>query len=258
VTIRMRRKSTSEARRPFRRREQQAVAALRPSCVRWARDNASHVANMAVPEIPVSNDRAADNWEVLTAIAQAAGPQWLARALRAAHALTDGTQDSADGDDLGERLLVDLRALIEDGHLVDQVSMKEVVDKLVRMDDAPWSEVNQGRPLTTGHLGKLMRRFGIKSKPVRFGRSQVDRGYACADFVDAFARYLPEKPVTPVTAPGSHEDPAARSELQRSVVTAAKSRESASHSGHVTRVTHKNGDRAQRGSSTTSHKRDRR
>jgi hypothetical protein len=125
-------------------------------------------------------DRAADVWEPLIAVADLAGGRWPQLARSAARKLTS---DAAEDDDETEgiRVLHDLRQAFE---LIqgDWVPTEVLVQYLRRLDDAPWSEMD-----LTGHrLGKLLGEFGIKS--VR-NRERTKRGYTRAAFADAWERY---------------------------------------------------------------------
>jgi hypothetical protein len=57
------------------------------------------------------------------------------------------------------------------------------------MADRPWSEINHGKPLTQNGLARKLRNFDVRPKNIRFGGT-VPKGYAAADLVDSFVRYL--------------------------------------------------------------------
>ena len=61
------------------------------------------------------------------------------------------------------------------------------------MDDEEnsWATYNRGKPLTPRQLAKLLAPYGIKPKTVRVN-GRTPKGYDKSQFVDAFARYLPD------------------------------------------------------------------
>ena len=61
---------------------------------------------------------------------------------------------------------------------------------LTAIGDAPWATFAKGKAMTPRHLARLLQPYGIKSKNL-WQAGAVAKGYEVADFVDAFARYLP-------------------------------------------------------------------
>src|SRR5829696_2678363 len=104
VVIRMRRRAPGEQIAPYRtRRDGPHLNELRDELADWVGGMAPALHDV-VPEMPVE-DRAADTWEPLVAIADAAGGHWPDRARSACLALTgDEPNDGAPG----TRLLADL------------------------------------------------------------------------------------------------------------------------------------------------------
>jgi putative DNA primase/helicase len=97
IIVSMRRKTPGEAVERCRRRERAALGDLRRKCERWASDHAAALRD-AAPRVPDElDDRAADNWEPLLAIADAAGPRWSERVRAAALLLSGTTSESDDG-----------------------------------------------------------------------------------------------------------------------------------------------------------------
>ncbi len=107
VVIRMRRRAPGELVEPFRtRRDGPALAELRRQLHAWVRANLPELST-AAPAMPVE-DRTADTWESLIAIADLAGGDWPARARTAVLALT-ADRDAATEVPLKVRLLIDTR-----------------------------------------------------------------------------------------------------------------------------------------------------
>lgn len=185
LPIRLKRRAPDERVEKFRRRiaEQQAKAIGTPPMV--------DVPLVVVPdELP---DRAADSWEVLIGIAEAAGGDWPRRARLAAVALSG---EEALHLTSGMRLLADIRDVFEDA---DHLPTAELLQRLNQLEDAPWSEW-YGQPLTARGLAKLLEPYGV-TPLLRRLRGERRRGYFRADFADAWRRYVIDTgaPVTSVT-----------------------------------------------------------
>src|SRR2546427_12607782 len=92
IVIRMQRKTAKEECERLRNLE---TTALRRQCARFALDNSERIAS-AKPEIPAGlNDRAADVWEPLLALAELAGGDWPERARQAAAGLTASAEENS-------------------------------------------------------------------------------------------------------------------------------------------------------------------
>jgi hypothetical protein len=137
------------------------------------------------PELPPGvEDRDADIWESLIAVANMAGGDWLARARAAAVALVAASKEAEPT--LGVRLLSDLRIVFGDA---EQMTTAAILGALREMAEAPWNDI-KGRPLDDRRLAGRLRQYGIKPRVVRIGGA-TPRGYRREDFVDAWERYLP-------------------------------------------------------------------
>ena len=192
VIIRMRRRAPNETVRPYRlRRDAPALKTLGDEVHHWVRSHHDRLIR-AVPAMPLE-DRAADTWEALIAIADQAGGPWPNDARHAAVTLTEEAEADSD-DTLATRLLADIRAALDDR------SMMRTEDLLAALKadlEAPW--ITHGtNGLTPRALSSILKDFGISSRVMRFGGTQ-SRGYAANDFHDAWNRYLPPPPETPVT-----------------------------------------------------------
>jgi len=168
---------------------------------RWADDNMKALGDLPEPP-PELDDRAADSWEPLLAVADAAGGPWPERARRLAVQFSSERVED-DAEDSALLLLMDLRALVDSGALSAEsgVSGEEACEALRGLDERPWG--SWGRDgLQPVNLARLLRPFKIKSKQVRIDGGVVRR-YPIASLRDAMARYCPsgsEKPATPATA----------------------------------------------------------
>src|SRR4029453_17494207 len=117
---------------PFRRRRDlPQLTELRDRLHAWIH---AHLAELqvAVPTMPVE-DREADVWEPLVAVADLAGGGWPERAREACPAMTAET----DAEEAArERLLADLRAVFGK---VEALSSKTLLDRLHALEEAPWA-----------------------------------------------------------------------------------------------------------------------
>ncbi len=151
-------------------------------CAGWAEQNMARL-KASNPIVPTElHDRAADNWRSLIAIADLCG--WDTKARAAARALTERDADES----AAAMLLEDLRALFEAGG-TGRLTSAEIVDALVRIEERPWPEWKQGRPITQRQLARLLAAFGIKPKLLKFPSGPA-RGYEAEQFSDSFARYI--------------------------------------------------------------------
>lgn len=85
-------------------REDEAFSTLRRKLARWAADNAETLKDIDVDAPRELDDRSADNWRVLLAVAHVAGGDWPWKVREAAVALTADREEQ----DIGTQLLVDL------------------------------------------------------------------------------------------------------------------------------------------------------
>jgi putative DNA primase/helicase len=216
IIIEMRRRAPNEKVERLRRdRIHQELNPIRRRAARWATDYLEQIRE-ADPDVPDSlHDRAQDNWRSLFAIADVAGGEWPDRARQVAVALSG----PADENDNAPRvqLLLDLRQLFEKRQ-VDRLPSEDVVAALVKMEDRPWPEWKQGKPLSKRQLASLLKPFRVRPKVLRTNGGTF-RGYELNDFQDAFARYLPEQEKPSEDADQDPEPPYAADPPAQSVTT---------------------------------------
>lgn len=184
VVIAMRRRALGEYVTPWRtRRAVPALRALRDRVHEWVKGQLDDLSD-AEPDLPVE-DRAADCWEPLAAVADFAGGDWPARARKACHALSDPASRPDDAT-AGERLLADLYELWGDA---PYLFTSTLLDQLHALDEAPWGDW-YGRKLNPRDMARLLKPYGIQPRTVReSATSGTSRGYARADLADAWTRY---------------------------------------------------------------------
>ncbi|MFF4413223.1 DUF3631 domain-containing protein [Streptosporangium sp. NPDC001559] len=185
VVVRMRRRSPGETVSPYRhRRDRPPLRQLAADLSTWLRADLATL-EAAEPAMPVE-DRAADTWEPLVAVADHAGGNWPDRARAAVLALT------AEADDAGQpsprvRLLTDCRAAFGGA---PALSTAVLLDRLKADPEAPWATVGPAG-LTAMRLGAILREYDIRSANIRFPDGTQAKGYNRIDFADAWSRYCP-------------------------------------------------------------------
>jgi Protein of unknown function (DUF3631) len=185
VVIRMRRRAPKESVAPYRhRRDRPALRQLANQLTTWLRANLAAL-EYAEPNMPVE-DRAADTWEPLIAIADHAGAHWPDRSRAAVLVMT------AEASDTGEvstriRLLMDCRTAFGDH---DAIPTTVLLERLNSDREAPWADYGPAG-LTAMKLGVLLRDYDIRSATIRFPGLGQAKGYQRAEFTDAWTRYCP-------------------------------------------------------------------
>jgi hypothetical protein len=193
VNIDLQRRTTGERVAQFRiRRDGPKLADLAARLSEWVAGIDETLAD-AEPALPVE-DRAADAWEPLVAIAEAAGGHWPARARAACTALV--ALAAADDDELGTLLLADIREVFDDAgesFMPSAMLMRE----LRGIEESPWSEYE----LTASKLAQRLKPFGVKPG---HNAAKTVRGYSREALRDAFQRYLRPKPSERPTQGADH------------------------------------------------------
>jgi len=182
VVVAMRRRAPGEAVARYRaRRDGEPLAKLGARLGAWARAHVGELRN-AEPDMPVE-DRAADTWEPLIAIADLAGASWPARARTAALALT--ADDDTDTT-LGARLLADLRDVFGDE---DRLHGETILNALHKISEAPWADYF-GHPVNARDMARLLKPYGVTAADVKID-GVTKRGYRREHLHDPWTRYLP-------------------------------------------------------------------
>lgn len=187
VIISMRRRGPGESVAQYRNRHvRDPLRDLHERLHAWVGEHLERLRD-AEPELPVE-DREADVWEPLVAVAEAAGGDWPSRARAACTSLT--TPAVSDPDTAGERLLADLRVVFRDAECLYTTT---IIEKLCKIDDAPWSEW-YGKEITARQLAALLKPWGVESRDVREGGTGRNlKGYYAADLHDPWQRYVRDK-----------------------------------------------------------------
>lgn len=186
VVIRMRRRAPNETVSPYRhRRDRPSLRQLAAQLTEWSRADLTAL-ELAEPDMPVE-DRAADTWEPLVAVADHAGAHWPDRSRAAVLVLTTEANDSGEVS-ARIRLLTDCRSAFGDH---DAIPTSVLLERLKSDPEAPWADYGPAG-LTAMKLGVLLREYGIRSATIRFPTLGQAKGYQRADFTDAWNRYCPD------------------------------------------------------------------
>jgi hypothetical protein len=205
VSIPMQRRLPGEKVERWTRREGAAEAEpIRWMMQCWAELVHSHAIDYLGPDRPVLpkdiDDRDADVWEPLLAVAELAGGHWPERARVAAVAAVaaDGVKTTPSP---GVELLVGIRAVFDELAGAPAIHTSDLLAELSDMDPR-W------RRLDGKKLAGMLHNYGMtdtnKDQPIG---EKVTKGYRREYFEDTWARYLPAATsATPATHEGDDDD----------------------------------------------------
>jgi Protein of unknown function (DUF3631) len=185
VNVILRRRAASEKVKPFKlRRDVPPLHDIRGRLADWVASRLDDLTD-AEPDAPVE-DRAADVWEPLIAVADAAGGTWPERARAACLALSGEAEEDDTERSVSLQLLADLRSIFGEEQRMHGVT---ILEHLHRVEGAPWGNW-YGRLLNANDLASLLRPYGVHSVDVKVD-GQVRKGYRRDPLYDAWTRYLP-------------------------------------------------------------------
>jgi putative DNA primase/helicase len=192
IVICMERKPVDEKLERFRP-DKMSFSDLRRMAARWAMDNMDRLAEMDPTMSENLNDRAADNWRPLVAIADCSGNEWPMLARQAIQNLA--THDDED-EDAKVQLLSDINTIFNENRSVQiekddrRICTRDLIDALVEMEHRPWSEWKNGYPITPYQIARLLKPFRIKPRKIKFSNTAL-QGYSLNDFQNIFSLYIP-------------------------------------------------------------------
>jgi Protein of unknown function (DUF3631) len=197
VVVRMRRRALGERVDPYRtRRDAPPLNELRDRLSGWVHEHLREL-HHATPQMPLE-DRAADTWEPLIAIADLAGDDWPDRARTAATTMTAAEAQHEEDTSASVRLLGDLREVFGDDNALYSTT---ILDRLHKLEEGPWADW-YGRPLTSRDLARLLRPYDVRAKNLReHGTGAPRKGYTRQDLHEPWSRYLPPPPLHPPQTP---------------------------------------------------------
>ncbi len=185
VVVRMRRRAPNEKVEPWRLRINAPQAKpIRDALAAWATESAERIVWPALP--PEIQDRNADVWEALVAVADLAGGDWPERARVSAVSLVSDSMAGAPS--IGVQLLTDLKDVFNN-HEVQ--SSEAILTALHEMDERPWNDL-RGKPVDSRWLSRQLSKYGVKSGTVRTPEG-TRKGYKAVDLHDPWTRYVSDK-----------------------------------------------------------------
>jgi hypothetical protein len=216
VSIALRRRRPTEKVQPFRNDRAQDLKQLARKTARWCDDNCRRLA-ASDPNTGALVNRSADNWRPLLAIADIVGGDWPRLARTIAEAAETAKRDQS------KRIMVlgDIRDIFAARPGADRLRSAELADALGAMENRPWSEWRNGKPITPAALARLLGPFGIAPGTKRDGDCTF-KGYLLADFANVFETYVPDETVTPSQPNNDGDCDASRSATLESDVTVSK------------------------------------
>lgn len=203
IYIRLERKLAYESVERFRRkRVEKDALALRERLQRWAKlfVDTTHPEPVGLDDL---SDRAADIWEPLLWIAEAAGEVIAENARKAAIALCG---HSREDESRGIIALRDIRSVFDELG-TDRITSADLARHLAAREESPWGPAF-GRDFDTRALARLLKPFDVQPRTVRFDEDRTAKGYHREHFELAWRRYLP----TPIPSPEKPSQPSHRHE----------------------------------------------
>jgi Protein of unknown function (DUF3631)/CHC2 zinc finger len=135
IIVELRRRKTNEPIDRFAHVDDAELSELRSRLLRWASDNLDMLRH-ANPSMPHGFDnRRADNWRIMFAIADLAGERWGEKARLAAKQL----ESASDTSSIGSRLLADIKRVFDENGC-DPILSAVLVERLKEDAEAPWAE----------------------------------------------------------------------------------------------------------------------
>jgi Protein of unknown function (DUF3631) len=174
--------------------QQRMCETVRQLTLAWAQ----HCRFEPDPPIPPEiRDRAADNWRVLIAIADATSAEWAKAAREAAVELHHGRDE-----DLAVQLLGDIRDVFNGWPNLDRIGSEALVTALIELAEERWGEWRglrgdrAPRQLSTTGLAQILSLFDIRSRtiwpPRRGAATKSTKGYVKVQFQHAWESFCPE------------------------------------------------------------------
>ncbi len=159
---------------------------IRQKLVRWGLDNFDELkVNHIEPPI-IQNDRAITNWLPLFTIAHAVGGEWLEKVKESYVLLNNQVNEESPQ----VMLLQDIQQIFKERGC-ERMHSKELVERLIELEERPWCEWKRGNPMTVNSLAKQLSTFGIHSNTIRACIPvKILKGYELKQFTDSFQRYI--------------------------------------------------------------------
>lgn len=187
IRVPMRRLGRGERVERLRREDRETFLVLQRKLRRWSLDNVDKLRD-ADPELSEDlNNREADNWRPLAAIAAVGGQKWIELAREASLSLRARETDLATP---GIQLLSDIRAAFR-GKKVTFLPTENLLQALYAYDQS-WLRYDYGKPLDAKGFAALLSPFDVTPTRRRTAPDKKPhRGYDWPPLEVAFQHYLP-------------------------------------------------------------------
>jgi hypothetical protein len=198
IVVNMKRRRHGQVVEPFRRRVNAPEALeLYTQLEAFANDVRPTITD-AWPDLPEGiEDRDADIWEPILAIADAAGDHWPTTAREAAVAMVADAQKKPAT--LGIKLLADIRTAMGEN---DRISSMDLLSALHGMETAPWGNI-KGEAIDSRFLARALAKYEIPTNNTVKIDGRAVKGYQRSHFADAWDRYLGAPAVSEIGNPGN-------------------------------------------------------
>lgn len=186
----LRRKMANEKTENLRHADSKEFEIIKQKIYRWSSDIGTTYSDLR-PALGELQNRDADNWEPLIAIAQLASPEWEKMVKQAALKILVSMEEDPS---IEEELLKDIQRAFE-RYNHKNISTVMLLELIAEDDLAPWSCWNKGYPMTPRQLAKKLKSYSIYPQAVKID-GKTHKGYKKSSFADIFDRYisLPQRP----------------------------------------------------------------
>jgi putative DNA primase/helicase len=212
VACRMRRRKPSERVENFRSDRVEQLTVLARKMARWAVDN-EQTLRAADPDVGELQNRVADNWRPLLAVADVAGGAWPERIRAIAAAAVAARAEQS----IRVELLTDIKAAFERRN-TDTMFSEDLVAYLISLEGRPWVEWKNGKPLAKASLARLLNPFDVCPDQVRIGAT-TRKGY-----------HLPSQTETTKQAHSRSDNSHFQNETAENRVSLSETKQAYSHS----------------------------
>ena len=188
IKINMRRRLPTEKIESLREQYvKEEFETIKQKCRRFMSDNGKQAGEYIMEPVNGLSDRVCDVWEGLAGIASIFGDEQ--RVIKTAEEIS--LTNAADVESLNNLLLKHILQIFVNNHFFD-ISSAELVNKLCEIEDSPWRELNQGRPITAHKLSFLLKEYKISTFQKNFDGHNT-KHYNFDAFADIFNRYIPKE-----------------------------------------------------------------
>ena len=168
--IRMQPKRADQQIDRLRSRNKGTLVAAQRCAARWAVDFGDKLQSIETPVMPEHwRDRQQDNAEVLLTLATIGGVE-MVNNLRTALNLSYARENKKQLPTLATQLLTDIYdCYVARGqaHNNGKLHNEEIIEQLLKMEEAPWATFERGQPLGRPKMGRMLKDFNVRSIQIK-------------------------------------------------------------------------------------------